>query len=107
MSAIAIGLLVLAGAALTGAGGVSILLSILAYRQDHPRGAFAEYGNLCTHLPFRSYLRNPMVIPTASHCWHKDDTNIYPQCCICGKGHPDFKEKKDGSRKESSPVQGH
>lgn len=40
----------------------------------------------------------------AAHCWHTTDT--YPRCCHCGKGHPDFKEKANGSRKETPSVQG-
>lgn len=40
------------------------------------------------------------------HCWHRPDTAKPPACCHCGKYHPDFKEKKDGPRKESTSVQG-
>lgn len=94
--------------ALAGPLIVWLFLALDSYQMDHPRGEFSEYRSLCAPLSsFWTYLRTPWEISDRNHCWHKQDSDTYPRCCHCGKGHPDFKEKKDGSRETSSSVQGH
>ena len=67
--------------------------------------SFPEYRWLCNG-PTWGYFVTPWRpwFSIAAHCWHTTDT--YPRCCHCGKGHPDFKEKANGSRKETPSVQG-
>jgi len=100
-------ILFVAGTAI-GLVAVRLIHTALVWWVWHEFGEYAEYHAICSpNLSFWRFARDVESEPTyGKHCWHRPDTAKPPACCHCGKYHPDFKEKKDGPRKESTPVQG-
>lgn len=68
-----------------GAVGVVVL-------ELYPWSKWSRYSYVCDDCSWYYPWLHPFAIPKFSdHCWHKEDDDIYPRCCNCGKGHPDFK----------------